>query len=141
MTIKYRIHEDLALVVTRFLDSVSDDEFVGSYKRLLNDPAMRPGYNELADLRECKNFTITMGGMQQVGRMTETFLLDHPEGMRTAVIAPKSLNFALARMYEMWNDPTSESVMVFRDPDEAKKWLGLEPDFLSELHGEATEQA
>ena len=113
MAIKYRIHEDLGLVVTRYLDTVTDDDLVSSYERLLSDPAMRPGFNELADLREWENLKITRAGMQGVGRLVETFLQD-TKGMLTALVDPGSTAFGLSRMYEMWNDPTSESVMVFR---------------------------
>ncbi len=54
MTIRYRIHQDIGLVMTRHLGTVTDDEFVDWYERLMSDPAMRPGFNELADMSECE---------------------------------------------------------------------------------------
>ena len=98
MAITYRIHEDLGLVVTQYLDTVTDDEFVMSCERLLNDPEMHPGYNELVDLGDCKILKLTEAGMREVGRLMEIFLRDYPEGMRTAVVAPDKWNFAFARM-------------------------------------------
>ena len=136
MTIRYRIHEGLRLVVTQYLNTVTDDTFVSSYEHLLNDPAMQPGFSELVDLSEAENLKITSAGMQKAGRLIETFLRGQSEGMRTAVFAPFDRGFGLARMYEMLNDRSTESVMVFRDLDEAMRWLGKDPVPLSGLHGE-----
>ena len=59
MPISYRIHADLGLLVTRYVDVVADDEFIEVYKSILGGSAFRHGFNELADLQELKEFNVT----------------------------------------------------------------------------------
>ena len=53
-----------------------------------------------------------------------------------ASVAPRDYVFGMMRMYGAFADPNSENVMVFKDVDEAMRWLGLISVFLTELHGE-----
>ncbi len=134
MTITYKIHQDLGLVVTRYLDTVTDDEFISFYERLLADPAMRPGFSELADMTEWEIEEVTEAGLEKVGQMMESFLGTPPVDMRSAVVVTRAQTFELISTYQKLNEETSEDVKVFYDSNEALKWLELEPVPLSELH-------
>ncbi len=79
--------------------------------------------------------------MRRVSQLTQAFLGNDPRGMRTAVVATSDLSFGLSRMYRTLSDLTSETVTVFRDADEAMKWLDVSPVPLAELHGESTDAA
>jgi hypothetical protein len=43
--------------------------------------------------------------------------------MKVAVYSPHDLPFGLARMYEGMSDESIQKLYVFRERDEAEKWL------------------
>jgi hypothetical protein len=47
---------------------------------------------------------------------------------RAAVIASSNLIYGLLRMYEVFNEGNPAQIRVFREPDEALKWLEGEAD-------------
>ncbi len=54
--------------------------------------------------------------------------MDYPEGTRPAIVVGKDLHYGMARQYKSWADDPSFEVGIFRDRDEAIKWLRQESD-------------
>ena len=53
--------------------------------------------------------------------------LDFPDGSRFAIVASRDLYYGMARQFQIWADDAQNfSVGVFRDRDEAIKWLRQE---------------
>ena len=134
MGITYTVHRERRLFVTRFQGEISDAELILGYQILVADPRVQPGFNELADMSGEWTPDFTSIGMHRVHKIAEDFLADCPGGMRTAVVATRPLPFGLARMYELSNDESAESVKVFSDASRALEWLGLGSIQLAELH-------
>ena len=68
---------------------------------------------------------VTVEGFRLLTTMVENHLAGKCEGFKTAVIAPKDINYGMSRMYQVLNEGKLETVMVFREPNEAIKWLRI----------------
>lgn len=131
MPIRYTIHRELGVVVTRFTGRVSDDEFTDSYGRLLHDDDYELGTDELADLRAVEDLDLSAAALRRVEEMTEERYAGSDLEFRTAIVAPRDQSYGIGRMYEVFAEGGPERVRVFRDPAAALAWLGLEPDTLA----------
>ena len=137
MPIRYQIHVDLRLLVTQYSDVVGDEEYVETYRAVMNSDEYQHGFNELADLQQLTEFHITEDGMRTLSALMKSHYAGRLERARTVVIAPSEHFFGISRMYGAYADPETEQVTVFRNTEEAMKALGLAGMSLAELHGEA----
>ncbi len=136
MPISYRIHADLGLLVTRYVEVVTNDELVEVYRSILSGSEFRHGFNELADLQEITEFKVTADGMRHVSALVGRFYEGRSESTRTAIITTTRLVYGMGRMYSAYAVPDKENVEVFKDVNEAMRWLGLNSVSLAELHGD-----
>ena len=77
MPISYRIHANLGLLVTRYVEVVTDDEFIETYQSILDDPGFRHGFNEIADLQELQKFAVTANAFKHVSALVTKFYKGH----------------------------------------------------------------
>lgn len=130
MPIRYTIHRDLNVVVTHFSGYVTDQEFVDSYRRMLQDPDYAPGTNELADLRRVADLNLSAAALRQVEELTEARYERSGANFRTAILAPRDQSYGIGRMYEVFAEDGPEHVRVCREVADALAWLHLEADTL-----------
>lgn len=126
MPIFFKVYEEHGLFISSWDGAVSDCDLLPSYKQLFENEKYRPGFHEIADLRQAQMTTVTGEGLRQLNSMVAQYLAGKCEGFKTAVIAPRDLPFALARQYEAYSSESPESVMVFREVSEALKWIGVD---------------
>jgi hypothetical protein len=126
MPISFKIYEDREFFLSTWSGVISDSDLLSSYKQLLEDDNFQPGFHELIDLRNTQTIDATAEGYRQLSTMVEGHVFGQCDGFKTAVIAPKDHLFGMSRMYEMISDGNTETVMVFKDPNEAVKWLGID---------------
>ena len=69
---------------------------------------------------------ITGKGWRALSDMVAHHLHGKSEGFRTAIIAPEDIHYGMSRMYEMISEGTIENVRVFRKPNEAIMWIGVD---------------
>ncbi len=136
MPISFTIHADFGLLVTRFVGVVASDEYVEVYRSILGGSEFRHGFNELADFQEITEFNVTARDMMRVSGLVRRFYGRRSESTCTAIIAPRAELYGMGRMYTAFTDPDTENVEVFKDVNEAMRWLGLNSVSLAELHGE-----
>ncbi|WP_455375273.1 hypothetical protein [Kaarinaea lacus] len=124
MPITFTVNNADKYFVSSFKGAVTDDELVNSFIEFYESEQWTPGMNELTDLSEGDASQITTKGLQKLAVVTEQIFLKHEvKYSKTAVYAPKDLAYGLSRMYEVMIDESPEHFCVFRDIDEAKKWL------------------
>lgn len=128
MAVDYTIHPDLRIVVTRFVDVVTDDEFVGLYRDVFADSDYALGTNELADLREVTSLDVSARALRRVESITRERYGQSSEKFRSAVLAPRDHAYGIGRMYEVFAEEGPENVRVCREVEEALEWLGLPGD-------------
>jgi hypothetical protein len=125
MPILHTINEELGVVLSTWVGSVSDENVVGEYRQLYDNKRWKPGFHEIADMRDVDVSGLTGKGVREVSMMVEGYTAGKCEGFKTAVIASEDLPFGLARMYEAVSNESPESVMVFRTVEAALEWMGV----------------
>ena len=88
-------------------------------ERLSNDPDFEPDFSQLFDCRGIVKIKITSDAVRLI-----TTKSPFSRKARRAIVADMDLVYGLARMYQMMM--RDYEVNVFRDIDEACRWLGID---------------
>jgi hypothetical protein len=108
--------------VARFSGVVDDHELLGSYAGLVEEPGYDPTLNDLVDMTAVDRLDVSTAAVRQLVSMFTP--LDHAGVVtRLAIVAPRDHVFGMARMYEILRSDAPEMIAVFRDMDEAQRWL------------------
>lgn len=91
---------------------------------MVEDPAFRPGLDVVIDLGEAEAGNEAPAEIME-GSQRFTDLADRIGNIRVAVVAPGDALYGVAREWVVWLSSGHASVSVFRDMDEATRWLGL----------------
>ena len=84
-----------------------------------NAPEVKPDFSMLLDVRRADVRSVTSAGVR---RLAERPYALAPESRR-GVVVPDELSFGMARMYEALRDKLGGAIRIFRDFDEAKRWV------------------
>ncbi len=127
MPLSSTTHASKHLIVTRAGVSLNLDNFLQHYGALPKQPEYDAHFDEIVDLTEVATVDLSAQEIQRFAQMP-VGSDDEPVNVKIAVIAPGDLEFALARMYEMYasGNPTL-TVSVFRDRRDAEAWIGVSP--------------
>ncbi|MEO8333783.1 MAG: hypothetical protein ABI664_02340 [bacterium] len=117
----FEIDPQRELVVCRAWGLLTDEELRDHYKRMLADPAFRPDYRQVADLRGVTDFTVDSKTIEEAARM-HVFA----PGTRRAFVAPMGVAFGLARMFSLYSATADQLLEVFTDVRSAEEWLGID---------------
>jgi TPR repeat protein len=125
MPITFQIDPERRIVFARGLGVLSDED-VFEYQRTVWSREDIRGYNELIDMRGVEQI-----GLPSMDRVRDLANLSAEmdagaRGAKFAIVASSDLAFGLGRMYEAYrgmNPRSGKEVKVFRDPEEALKWL------------------
>ena len=120
MAMSYRIDTARGLVVTRIWDTFSNDDLRDGLSHLMADPRFDHRYRSLVDMRDVMDITVDTSVLAETAR-TPVFA----SSARRAIVAPSDHAFGIARMYAAYAEHDGCSVQVFRDFDEAERWLEL----------------
>ncbi len=83
-----------------------------------------PSMREFVDLSVADLSLVTADGLVSLANtLADLFEGDGISVYKTAVYSPNDLPFGLARLYEAYTADSPEAVQVFRDRDEALRWL------------------
>ncbi len=126
MPISFKLYEEHELFLSKWVGEISDSDLLQSYKQLFDNEKYKPGFDEIADTRNANIAGVTSEGLMSLFIMVQQNISGKCESFKTAVIAPKDLEFDMARIYEVFSDDSNENVMVFRSIDSALNWLGIE---------------
>ncbi len=116
-----RIDKSLGLVFTTGEGVLTAQDILTHQQRLRDDPDFGPSYDQLIDLRDVIEFSVS-------GAEMRTIAAHHlfNEGSRRAIVAETRFSFGMARMYEILREAEPDQIKVFRDMAEARRWLGLD---------------
>lgn len=123
MSIRYRIVEAEALVVTTFAGRVTDAELLEHDRLIAADPAVPRGHRELVDLRAVTSVDVSPEGLAALVERDAR----RPEiaETRLAIVAPRDLAFGFGRAYQARSLASRPEVEVFRTAEAAAAWLGV----------------
>lgn len=124
MPIRYRIDKQRRLVLTTATGVLTDEELLDHKRALIVDPEFEPGMRELSDTRTIERLSVTPAGVRKMVALDQ----DHADRLgdyRLAIVAPADASFGTARMYQMLTEANVQNIGVFRQMEEAEKWLEL----------------
>jgi hypothetical protein len=116
----YSIDRPRRLVRSRAWGVLSNDDLRQHYYRIMADPAFKPDFRQLADLRDVEQFTIDVPEIRAAANV-QVF----DAGTRRAFVAPDDVGFGLSRMFSAYADMIGQNVCIFRDLAAAEEWLGV----------------
>ncbi len=123
MPIKYTIDRIHRVVYTEASGILTEEELIQHKHDLVNHPDFMPGMVELSDAREVREIAISPAGLQRFTAIDASYA-DLLKDYKLAIVVTADLAFGMARMYEMMTSGNIPNVHIFRDMEEAKKWLG-----------------
>ena len=107
------------VVIVTVSGALGDAELQGIGDQLEKNTDVAPDFALLIDLRQADGKSVTSAGVRALATRGLVF---SPASKR-AVVVPSDLGFGMARMYEMLREGRGGGMRVFRDYDEAKRWV------------------
>jgi len=124
LPISYRIDAAAGAVFTTASGDLTAEEAAGYLGKLLDQ--LTAPMNGLIDLREVAGVELDANAVGDLAHLTSSFE-ERVAGARVALVASRDLVFGMARMYQSLRADAPYEIGVFRDMDEARFWLGLDP--------------
>ena len=109
---------------------IPDNEFLDFYRQFFKGDKFDTSRKLLIDLREADSRPRNPGTLHQFAVFVRGHLKDPPARPKVAVVAPRSLSFGLARMYQSYADSVPWDYVVFRAIDAALAWLKVPEDII-----------
>ena len=125
MPIAIDIDPSRRLVHARCTGVVTLDEILQYEIDAVADPGFDPTFSEMLDLREADKLDLSGRSVRELVSYERSHE-QYTGARRVAFVAPQSLSYALARMYEMMDEESPMETQVFREYEEATAWLELE---------------
>jgi hypothetical protein len=119
MEVQRTIDRAARVVTLTVSGDLGDAELLRLGDEVAQAPDLEPDFSLLIDLRQAHGQKVTTAGVYQ---LVEQELVLSPTSRR-AVVVPTDLGFGMARMYEMRRTNRGGGPRVFRDYDEARRWV------------------
>ena len=117
----YRIDTERHAIFSTASGVLTDDDLRGHQKRILADPAFDPSFNQVWDLREVTEVSVSNRALQDLAAARS-----FSPGAKRAMVAPSDILYGMARMFQLMHDAAPEQVRVFREIAEAEDWIRLD---------------
>ena len=117
----YEIDPKRRLVTVVAEGDLTDSNLLDTSARLRDDPDFSPAYVQLVDLRSTNGMAVTVSGIADLEARSPLF---SPESRR-AMVVTSDFGYWMARLFELMRDGEAGQIRIFRDMDEARRWLGL----------------
>jgi hypothetical protein len=119
MQIDRQIDAVARVIILKVNGSLGDQELLSLAGLLENAPEIGSDFSLLIDLRQANGENVTSVGVRALAARP----LVLSSASRRAVVVPSDLGFGMARMYDMLSDSRGGATRVFRDYDEARRWV------------------
>ncbi len=125
----------LGLAVVVLEGFVEGDEFAQSLMPLIGDPGLGLLPKALVDATRAEGTSVESALVHNAAHKARADVDPHlsDSDSRLAIVATRDEFFGLGRMYEMLRDESSMEVRVFRQLDEAERWLELPKGYGDQL--------
>ncbi len=122
MAVHYRIDTAINRITTRAFGEVTLDQVLQHFDELSADASFEPDLDVLLDLVDCK----TVPGADEIRTAAARVTADFPPLRfgRLAIVVGSEALFGMLRMFHSFAESAFSAAQVFRDRDEALRWLG-----------------
>jgi hypothetical protein len=121
MPVDFKIDTERRLIVATVFDEISDTDIIETLNSSISDPDFEPGFNVLSDHTRITRPITTEQVKLMVGHMES--LSDHLAGARWAIVTNSPASYGMMRMLSVFAERVPIELQVFRDADEANRWL------------------
>ena len=128
MSLKYKIFEDIKLVYVKAVDELKFEELMAHIETLANDPAYVPPMKKLLDYAELKKSGLTNSESIDFSKRKQE-LSDRFANEKCAIVTLADFVSGINKYHQAYIDETKLKTMVFENIDDAKAWLGIDPDY------------
>lgn len=119
MPASYELDLSEGMVRTRGWGVLTDQDVDELYRRLQKDPAFRPDFRQLCDLREVTEIETTVDMLRAIARR-KIFAA----GVRRAFVVDRDIDYGLSRLFGAYSETEGAMIQVFRSWQEAVDWVG-----------------
>ena len=133
MPLTYKIVPEHNCAYIKVWGEVSVDEIMTEGAKMFAETEWKNGFNILCDYREITDFDLDRKDIEKVinqDRQHEPIF----DKSKCAIVANADLVYGFSRMWEILSGDIELTRMVFRDINDAQKWLGLDSDFLDSMN-------
>ena len=120
MPISYAIDAARQVVRIRLWGEVTREELDANSLRLSSDPQFRPDLPYICDARDLS----VPPAIDDVVRAAYRSVF--AAGTRRAIVAGSDVIYGLARLFAGRSGSVGDGLQIFRDMDEAERWLGVQ---------------
>lgn len=124
MPIFTEIIKSRSLVSTRVEGVLTIKELLEKQEALLNHPDFDPMFDHLFDMSGITSVEDLRVSELQSLASVRIF----SSSSRRAIVAPGDLEYGFSRMYEAFSNSTDSNYSVFRNREDALKWLEVKPE-------------
>lgn len=117
MPFSFHVDESVRVFHVEAVGEVNDKELMDLSARIRQEPAYASAYPILCDCSALTTVSISANLIEVLAKTARS------RTNYVAVIAPLSVAFGLARMYQIITDPECERICVFAGMEEAMAWL------------------
>ena len=103
----------------RWVGPVTTAALIEAHDEIQGYPHFDPGDDQILDFREATSFDLSTDSIEGVTRRKPSF----GATSRRAFVTPDDLGFGLGRMFEQLRDGQAGEIRIFRDMEEAERWL------------------
>lgn len=121
--ITFQIIKDDKMFISTWNGKLSDEDLLVSYRSLFDNEEYKQGYHEIADMTCGDLSEVTSNGMRALAVLISQKLGTNCPPFKTAVIAPRDVDYGMSRIYEVFSSESPENVRVFRRKEEAILWI------------------
>ena len=107
------------IVILNVSGELEDSDLLSLAIGIEDDPEVKPDFSLLVDARRADARSVTSAGVRALA--SRRFALS--PGSRRGIVVPNELGFGMARMYEALRDTWGGAIRVFRDYEEAQRWV------------------
>jgi hypothetical protein len=127
MSIEYDIIEEKRLVVAKGSGVVTGIDVINHLDRLAADDRYVAPMKKLIDYRSIESINISSEEAVTIALKKDTFS-NKFSGEKCAFVSPEDLTYATSRVHQSLADNTCISTAVFKQIEEALKWLDVTLD-------------
>lgn len=136
MSVKYAYLLEIGCLLLRLRGTVRVADFKDAIDRAKADPDVPSLHLRFTDMRAIEGI-FAPADVQQVAKLTNSLDEAKPPE-RSAILVGNDFYFGLARMFRAYRGDMEDRVNIFRDYQEALRWLGLpegEANLFEGTHG------
>ena len=123
--LRYRIHKDLKFIYAAGEGTLTAHEINNHLDELLEDPAYTPPMLKLVDYRKVKEYQFS-NKEAEIFSKKKASMAKHFSQEKCAILVASDLGFGIARLHQAFIDEKNIKTEVFRNLEDAQKWLGVD---------------